>query len=426
MQSPPLYSATQAPDGTFTITDVPIFSAHAEEHAGGTRSFDAGWLTKAVGRAQLRQAEGYLPPLHVRHHGEGAPVEAAGKFRVTRVGTISHGGEQIPTIFADLVGVRPAVYERIRKGELSYRSVEILDVETPEIDSLALLDDEVPFFRFPLLRVAEPTAASGTFSVTNTGIPVAYSQAGRGTQVLTRYSKEGSMPELTGQAPETNPTKKMADIGQIAQLAAQLAQALQQFAQQQQQPQGQPQQGPGPSEQPAPAMAARQFQPTASFAAAKHAETISEASEAEAKVEGAQDAVAARVELLEAKLASLAEAREVDTKARELVAAGFSTEQAESFTAKAQESGLQLALAYAAGMERRGPAPSDPPTHWSGELHTQAPDPVELQAFAAKGPEALANARDFYGSWKRSQSPLPFDQYVAANIDPDQFLGVGR
>ena len=151
------YRAEQASDGTWTIYDVPVFASHTDDRGHEDVEFSSRWLKKALRKASIRADEGYLPPLHVRHHGDPEGVTAAGKFRLTRLGTIDHGGEKVTALFADLVGVRPKVYEAIRRGELSYRSVEILDVDVPEIDSLALLDDEVPFFRFENLRIAEET-----------------------------------------------------------------------------------------------------------------------------------------------------------------------------------------------------------------------------------------------------------------------------
>jgi len=45
-----------------------------------------------------------------------------------------------------------AFKEDLEAGKLGYRSVEILKPDRPEISSLALLDSEVPYFKFPVAR----------------------------------------------------------------------------------------------------------------------------------------------------------------------------------------------------------------------------------------------------------------------------------
>ena len=416
----PLYRADQARDGTYTIYDVPIFSAHAEELRDGTsREFTPEWLSGAVQKGLQRNAEGYLPPLHVRHHGDGE-VEAAGKFRVTRVGSILHGGVETPTVFADLVGVRPAIYERIRKGELSYRSVEILDVGATEIDSLALLDDEVPFFRFPLLRVAE-SDPTRVVTLSHGGPVLAYSQAGHSRSALSHYSTESNMTEPKTGRPSGEPTKFAANAEQLLQQIFQLLnQAMGTGAEggptEQPQPQMAQQPQPQQPQQPMPQQAQRS--PFAAFSASE----ASTDAVVKAEAEGTQSALLARMAVMEKELNDMREARKVDAKATELVGAGFGADQVQAFRAKASEAGLAVASAYAAGMERIGP--SEPPTHWTGEIRHQAPDAEEVLAFAAKGPEALSRARDLHGSWTRSGSELSFADFFAANADADAFLGL--
>ena len=414
----PVYRTERNPDGTVTIFDVPIFSAHDEKRGEEELSFNASWLAGALKAGTQRQEEGYLPPLHVRHHGDGSPVEAAGKFRVTRVGTIEHGGKLVPTIYADLVSVRPQVDERIKKGELSYRSVEILDVNKQEIDSLALLDDEVPFFRFPLLRVAEsvePLSNDTRIVTLAQGGPIlAYSQAGASRQVLSRY-KETTMADLKGNAPATDPSFKMAGLDAVKAALMQAIQALQALEGAQQAP------APGqPAEQPAPAMAAAPAAPMPPQQAKPFAADADESVKAEA--EGTQAALLARMANMEAEIKANREQRTIDAKATELVGAGFGSTQVDAYRAKAKESGVTVAAAYAAGLAHVGP--SDPPSHWTGEIRAQAVDHKDVEAFAAQGPEALARARDLHASFLRSAPAMSFNEYVAANTDADAFLGM--
>lgn len=171
----PSYTATRDADGALVIHDVPIFCECSRfEHA-----FDVDWITKAVERAKRAEAEGYLPPLHVRHHGGDAlkerDVRAAGFFRITRAAPITFKGGRRVAIFADLVVTDPGISFDILAKRLPYRSVEILDVENPAIDSLALLDHEPPYLELPMLMVGQvdesaavdagrgPLVASATF-----------------------------------------------------------------------------------------------------------------------------------------------------------------------------------------------------------------------------------------------------------------------
>lgn len=172
----PGYTATRAEDGTLTIRDVPIFCECSRfEHV-----FDVDWITKAVASAKRAEAEGYLPPLHVRHHGGDGIVERhvrpAGFFRITRAAPITFKGGRRVAVFADLVVTDPGVGMDILAKRLPYRSVEILDVEKPALDSLALLDHEAPYLELPMLMVGQvdesaataagraPLVASATFS----------------------------------------------------------------------------------------------------------------------------------------------------------------------------------------------------------------------------------------------------------------------
>ena len=198
----PTYRAERAADGTWTIYDVPIFAVHVDSRAGKPIAFNRKWIDKALARGKTRHAEGYSPPLHISHHGDGE-VEAAGRIRFTEIKQHPHSGKNVDTLFADLVGVRPDVYQRIRKGELPYRSVEILDIGEPEIDSLALLDDEVPYFRFPLLKI-------GTEKSQRPTPMLAYSAAGMRASALFAFEEPMTKDEQaikeeeapTGEAPQ--------------------------------------------------------------------------------------------------------------------------------------------------------------------------------------------------------------------------------
>jgi hypothetical protein len=161
------YRASRSTDGVLTIHQVPIF---VECQRGDTK-FDAAWINAAVLRAQQAEREGYLPPLHVRHHdGESdTNVRAAGFFRVIGVESITFKGQERIAVIADLMVTDPEVSEEVLSKRLPYRSVEIFNVEKPSIDSLALLDHEAPYLELPMLMVSDVKAtgssvASATFS----------------------------------------------------------------------------------------------------------------------------------------------------------------------------------------------------------------------------------------------------------------------
>lgn len=149
------YEAHQNPNGTWTILDVPFFSAHTDERGAEPETYDAGWLTDAVKLAQAReQGDGYLAPLHIQHHKPGSnDVQFAGKIRLRDVKALLYEGRPTPTIFGDLVEVPDDVYQEIKQGALPYRSVEIHGPDRPEILSLALLDHEVPYFRYSVMQI---------------------------------------------------------------------------------------------------------------------------------------------------------------------------------------------------------------------------------------------------------------------------------
>jgi len=451
----PLYRASKAQDGTYTIFDVPIFAAHVEERADGREiDFGSDWLHGALDTARRRQAEGYMAPLHVRHHGDGE-VEAAGKFRMHRVGKITHDGQEVDALFADLVGVRPEIFQRIMRGELSYRSVEILDVNRQEVDSLALLDDEVPFFRFPLLRVAvdrEPSAAVGgdaliTLAMSASGGPARYytaSGAGRGTAALFRF-KEQTMTIEHADAKATDPTTKAANAEQLLmQIFSMLQQAMGPQAQQPEppaqapqapmaamQPPMQPQQGPGPVEQQPPVQRATpigsvmgQFNATTRPTSVKIETPTENVITMDYATEGAVDGMAARMAALEAKFSAADHQNSIERRATELATRGFSAEQVSKFRGVASEHGLDGANVYAQALEDHGP--SVPPAHWTGEIHGEAPDDPAVSKFAAQGPEALAKARELHSSWRRTGSTVDFETYYQINSNPDAYLGIGR
>jgi hypothetical protein len=149
------YRATRSSDGTLTIHDVPIFVTCKR----GEKDFDTDWIHAAVDKAKQSEREGYMPPLHIRHHEPETAatnaVRAAGYFHITGTQTITFKGRQRLAVMADLIITDPKVQEEVLAKRLPYRSVEIFDVNEPAIDGLALLDHEAPFLELPMLMVSE-------------------------------------------------------------------------------------------------------------------------------------------------------------------------------------------------------------------------------------------------------------------------------
>jgi hypothetical protein len=150
------YDAIDHGNGFFSIINIEIF---AEVPAGAKRNKERigeDWMDEAIAKNRLRKKEGFLPPVHIWHSDETAVKPSyAGKFVLTRRGTITYEGREIPALFANIVDIPKEVFQRIQQGLLPYRSVEVHDWENPEIDSLALMDTDVPFFRMRMTTVGD-------------------------------------------------------------------------------------------------------------------------------------------------------------------------------------------------------------------------------------------------------------------------------
>jgi hypothetical protein len=191
------YTAVDNGDGTFNILDVPIF---AEIPAGVKRNADPvgrEWQEAAVAKSLARQAEGHLPPVHIYHSDETAvkPIHA-GKFMLKVVRPITYEGRQLWATFADIVGVPGDVFEKIRRGFLPYRSVEIHNWDKPEIDSLALMDTDVPFFRLPMMTVGQVLRSEAEYSMDKTRPAQAFRLGKKsGGVILFRFAEGRDMPD---------------------------------------------------------------------------------------------------------------------------------------------------------------------------------------------------------------------------------------
>lgn len=169
------YEWSKNSDGTYNIFDVPVFAKHVRQLgmklvADGegnpkveevTINVDEKWLNKAVELNRRRYEQGqYMGPLHVRHHprsaddGEDTTVEA-GHFLLKYVKSVQFEGETVPMLYSDWLRIPAEIFKRIQAGRLPYRSIESLPPNFNEIDSIALLATDVPYFRLPLTSVGK-------------------------------------------------------------------------------------------------------------------------------------------------------------------------------------------------------------------------------------------------------------------------------
>lgn len=155
-------------DGSFMLRGMRVFSTVDAGENGNKTEVTREWLDQAMARAQRRLlSDGYAAPVHLNHSSTGRKI-GAGSFVPVAIEEIEYMGVKRPTV---LVNARvPAwVADKVRKGEMPFRSVEIPSDGTPDLASLALMDDTVPFFRYGnLTGVVEPELeAAGTMTVTS-------------------------------------------------------------------------------------------------------------------------------------------------------------------------------------------------------------------------------------------------------------------
>ena len=149
------YAFQKLNSGLFRVFNVPIMAEVPQGQKENRNRIGPKWMKAAVKRASLRwKQDKYKAPLHVEHHGGGSETSPAGFIMPHSVKQMRYEGKPVWAIFADLE-VHPHILKSIQARELPFRSVEIFDWAKPEINSMALLRSEVPFFRFDLLELGE-------------------------------------------------------------------------------------------------------------------------------------------------------------------------------------------------------------------------------------------------------------------------------
>ena len=204
------YRATRDDRGVLTVYDVPIFL----ECTRGDFEADKDWIRKAVEKAQQAEADGYLPPLHIRHHEMGTEVRPAGFFRITRAGQSLFKGQSRLTIFADLILTDEWAQSDVLAQRLPYRSVEIYDKNEPEINSLALLDHEAPYLQLPMLMIQDveehPAGPQASVAFATFGNPWLATRQNSGSPLVACFSRGASRFLITEDSDEMTTTTKKA------------------------------------------------------------------------------------------------------------------------------------------------------------------------------------------------------------------------
>lgn len=210
----------RAPGFKVTKTDtqtifhrVPIFA----ECSRGDFVADAAWIAAAVRAAKQQERDGYLPPLHTRHHEPDTAVtdavRAAGVFRILEAGPITLQGKRVTAIFADLIVTDAFLAGEIERMRYPYRSVEIFNTEgEPEINGLALLDHEAPYLTLPMLfagdvedrrtgagGVAPATSFSLNYSRNAESSVVGFAHRGKKAVLLFRFSDDEAMTKTAAE-----------------------------------------------------------------------------------------------------------------------------------------------------------------------------------------------------------------------------------
>lgn len=144
------YAVEKRTDGSVVVKDVPIFGENERNSFMGDVKYDSEWLRGAAKVDSKLREGGYSAPMHFGHHTfTGTPIEAAGHYELTGVRKCNLHGKKMHVAFANLVFKNEAKFEKYR-NEYPYRSVEISHERPDQINSLALLSAEAPYFQFPI------------------------------------------------------------------------------------------------------------------------------------------------------------------------------------------------------------------------------------------------------------------------------------
>lgn len=162
---PSTYRAEHGKNGEVIVRHVPVFAENVRKFGNTEVKFDRSWLAKALDNDKRLRATGYKAPMHFGHHEVATTRDRAGHYELESIELCSYQGREINVLFGSLVFSDEAAFNRALKN-FPYRSVEIAGGDAPDqINSLALLSTEAPYFRFPNLEnVTYTVSKDGTIS----------------------------------------------------------------------------------------------------------------------------------------------------------------------------------------------------------------------------------------------------------------------
>ncbi|MCU0724256.1 MAG: hypothetical protein MUE73_00475 [Planctomycetes bacterium] len=128
----------------------------AGERRGRPKGHRGDTLRESVRMAlEKGEREAVLAPHPLDHHDQHDRVCPAGFFLPKRVASYVLDAKSAATAFASPVGVRNPIFREIDQVRWPYRSVEVRSYEPQVFSNLALLDNEGPYFRLPLLIIGD-------------------------------------------------------------------------------------------------------------------------------------------------------------------------------------------------------------------------------------------------------------------------------
>lgn len=192
------YKADRNADGTWNVRGVPVFASNRLRKVEVTKD----WQERAVRKAAARFAlNGYVPPLHENHHGDGSNVKRLGSWmptRVVKVKTVEADEAGEPVVReswateADLLRLPDAEYQRVKRGDLPYVSVEA-NLAAEEFESLAMLPTQAPAIKLPPVTIGAEEYAANV---------VAYAATGTTARTTMRFA---AAMEETAKKPDETP-----------------------------------------------------------------------------------------------------------------------------------------------------------------------------------------------------------------------------
>ena len=149
------YEAVDTDDGYVIVKDVLLMGEVEKGEKNAQKKIGREWHEKAVSSALERHRnDRYTAPAHIGHNDPINKAEFAGFALPKKVSSRSVNGKDQSVIVGDLK-IKSSAFDKARRGELPYISVEVADWDDPKISSVSFLDTKPPFFEFPLFTIGE-------------------------------------------------------------------------------------------------------------------------------------------------------------------------------------------------------------------------------------------------------------------------------